>query len=227
MTLRILLPLLLLFFVTPARSAEEDAKVQELVYVTDVLRLNLYSDPDGKKLIRKLVSGEKLIVLETSNNFLKVKTKQDEEGWVKRYYTVTKPPAVTRLPELESRIAAQQKEIEQLQKTRGNQLPGMSAALKEDYENKLVKLNEENVQLFNQVEKQRKEIQQLNLKALHSETNDSSLEPDSAVSMLPANFTQSAIVALIAAAAGILLGVILGYRIYANRLKKRFYGFRV
>ncbi|MGV6815840.1 MAG: TIGR04211 family SH3 domain-containing protein [Thiotrichales bacterium] len=225
MTLRLLSFLLVFIAATPIFAAEGDE--QQYVYVTDVLRLNLYADPDGKNLIRKLVSGEKLVELETRDNYVKVRTEQGEEGWVKRFYTVTEPPAIAQLPELEARIAAQEEEIRKLKQNQGKQPQGMSAALKEDYEDKLIKLNEENVQLLNQLEKQRKELQQLQLKALHDQDSGKSENRDSVFPFLPANFTQSAIIALIAAAAGILLGIILGYRIYANRLKKRFYGFRV
>lgn len=223
--IRILLTLALLLIVATTIAAEEDE--QETVYVTDVLRLNLYSDAGGQNLIRKLVSGESLIKLEQTDGFFKVRTEKGDEGWVKRFYTVTKPPAKALLPELQAKLAEQQQEIERLKKSPASQPKGMSAELKEDYENKLVKLNEENVQLFNQVEKQRKELQQLKLKLLHADSAPDATEAGSPSSLLPANFTQSALIAIIAAAAGILLGVILGYRIYGNRLKKRFYGFRV
>ncbi len=232
--------ILIIFFVLvlfpPALAAAEEQEKSEstepeTLYVTDTLRLGIYAEAGGKGgEIRKLRSGEKLTLLDQQGRYYKVRTESGEEGWVKKFYIVKEPPAMVVLPELQKQLETQKQLIETLQQQADttHQEPGMSAALRKDYEDKLVKLNEENVNLFNQVEQQRKQIQQLELKALHAQQDQGVAADNPAYNgTKSASLTYSAGVAAIAAGAGIILGMILGYRLYANRLKKRFYGFRV
>ena len=62
-------------------------------YVTDILILNLREGP-GKdyKVIRTLKSNMPVEVLEENDRYLKVRTKEDEIGWVEKQYITTEAP---------------------------------------------------------------------------------------------------------------------------------------
>ncbi len=66
----------------------------ETVYVTDLLRLNLYEAPRSQgKIIKTITSGDALQVLERQPNYAKIKTTDGTTGWTKSAYLVPdKPP---------------------------------------------------------------------------------------------------------------------------------------
>ncbi len=74
----------------------------ETLYVTDILRLGLYSSPSTSGTpIQTLVSGAPLDVLERQRFAARVRTSNGAEGWVKLGYLVEVKPAQARLAELE------------------------------------------------------------------------------------------------------------------------------
>lgn len=85
----------------------------ETMYVTDVLQLSLSEDENGEgRVLRTLVSGTELEVLERKNYYAKVRTKDGVEGWTKAAFLVSEKPARQRLNELESRSAQTEKALE-------------------------------------------------------------------------------------------------------------------
>lgn len=80
-----------------ARGAQSVASA-DVVYVTDELRLGLYSGEDtAGRALKTLVSGSRLDVLERSLMSIRVRTEEGDEGWVKTAYVVTVEPARRRL----------------------------------------------------------------------------------------------------------------------------------
>jgi SH3 domain protein len=78
----------------------------ETLYVTDSLRLALYSSEDmDDKPLSNLVSGTPVQLLERSSSLARVRTPAGEEGWVKATYLVPEKPARTRVAELEAELA--------------------------------------------------------------------------------------------------------------------------
>ena len=206
---------LLLWWQSPAIALED------IGYVTDHLRLSLYSEKGGGEKLRTLESGDVLDLLEESGAWLRVRTATGEEGWVKKLYIVAKPTAGLRLPEIEkklkdreARIAELEKQIAELKKTLESKKVGES--LKDDYEKQLVEANQKNVSLFNEKEQLRKQLDQANLEILHLK------QAADGKRGYPA-FTLPLAIAI----GGLLVGVLIGWWLHVRKLRKRFYGFKM
>jgi hypothetical protein len=88
-------------------------QAQETRYVTDILQLGLFPNQDATgQLIRNLVSGTEVTVLERIPNFARVRTAAGEEGWVKSAYLVEEKPAQLRVAEVEATVEQLQAELE-------------------------------------------------------------------------------------------------------------------
>jgi SH3 domain protein len=84
-------------------AAAAGAAAQETLYITDILQLGLFEARDGSgEPIRNLVSGTELTVLERIPNFVRVRTADGDEGWVKSAFLVAEKPARTRVAEVEA-----------------------------------------------------------------------------------------------------------------------------
>ncbi len=206
---------LLLWWQSPAIALED------IGYVTDHLRLSMYSEKGGGEKIRTLESGDVLDLLEESGAWLRVRTATGEEGWVKKLYIVNKPTAGLQLPELEKqlderkrRIAELEKQLASLQKTLESKKIGES--LKDDYEKQLVEANQKNVSLFNEKEQLRKQLDQARLEMLHLRQTAEGQRPNPAF-----------LIPLATALGGVLIGAIIGWWLHVRKLRKRFYGFKM
>ena len=86
----------------------------ETGYVTDMLRLGLHEAADtSDEPIENLTSGTALEVLERNSLYLRVRTEQGREGWVKAAYVVDEKPARARVAELEAEAVALRDELAQ------------------------------------------------------------------------------------------------------------------
>ncbi|HUO83381.1 MAG TPA: TIGR04211 family SH3 domain-containing protein [Gammaproteobacteria bacterium] len=75
----------------------------ETLYVTDILRLGLYSEPTtSEEPLRYLTSGTALEVLDRDGSAALVRGPDGTEGWVRATYLVSEPPARFRLAGLET-----------------------------------------------------------------------------------------------------------------------------
>ena len=84
----------------------------ETAYVTDVLRLGLHQAADtSDRPFENLVSGAQLEVLERTPNYTRVRTADDQEGWVKSAYLVDEKPAQLRVAELEAELTEMRAEF--------------------------------------------------------------------------------------------------------------------
>jgi len=95
------------------------ARAQETLYITDILQLGLYPNQDATgPVLRNLVSGTEVTVLERIPNFARVRTTDGDEGWVKSAFLVADKPARLRVAEVEERSAALAQELEQARSAR-------------------------------------------------------------------------------------------------------------
>ena len=79
----------------------------DVVWVTDELRLGLYSTEETAGRARKtLLSGARLTVLERSLMSIRVRTDDGDVGWVKTAYIVETEPARSKLVRVEAEAAA-------------------------------------------------------------------------------------------------------------------------
>jgi len=93
----------------------------ETLYVTDTLRLALYSSEDtSDKPLSNLVSGTPVQLLERSASLARVRTSAGDEGWVKSSFLVPDKPARTRVAELEAELAGLRNENAEYRGARAN-----------------------------------------------------------------------------------------------------------
>jgi SH3 domain protein len=78
---------------------------EEIRYVTDDLRLRMYSDQALDKLVDTLHSGDQVTLLETDDNYSKIKSAKGDIGWVKTAFLVEEKPAVHRIKDLEQQLS--------------------------------------------------------------------------------------------------------------------------
>jgi len=76
----------------------------ETAYVSDTLRVGVRPSPDSHAAPTGVIkTGMRLEVLESSNGYVRIKTDDDLEGWVKDTYIVNNPPAIITLQALQQR----------------------------------------------------------------------------------------------------------------------------
>lgn len=96
--------LLLISFV--AGMAQADT-----LYVTDMLHLSVYEEPESQgKMLKTLVSGEAVDLLERKSAYARVKTREGIIGWTKATYLVTDKPARLIVTEMETGLKQAQDE---------------------------------------------------------------------------------------------------------------------
>ena len=218
---------------TETPAAEES----KTVYVTDTLQLRLYSGEKARgDVLATLNSGDALTVLEEQRSFSRVRTADGKEGWVKNFYLIEKKPAIYLLNIMQEQLTERDESIrlleERLQNTSSAEQPVEPAnpGLMLELESKVVKLNQENVMMTNEKEQLRKKLVQAELALQHAKQE---MDKDKDITETPGIFKQLPFGIHpygwlgIALGSGLLLGFMLGYRYYSNKLKKRFYGFRI
>ena len=76
----------------------------ETAYVSDTLRVGVRPAPDSQAApIGVVKTGMRLDVLENSNGFVRIKTENNLEGWVRENYVVKTPPAMIKIKTLQQR----------------------------------------------------------------------------------------------------------------------------
>jgi len=208
------------------------ANNNKTVYVTDALQLKLNSAKNGEgEELDSLQSGDALTLLNDQGTYSRVLTENGIEGWVTSFYLTEKIPAQRRLKDAKNQLAERNASIRQLEEQLQNMTqgePSDNPGLLTELESKVVLLNQENVMMTNDKEQLRKKLVQAELALKHSdpETNEEATELTKLFDKLP--FTVPLYGWLgIALTLGLILGFVLGYNYYSNKLKKRFYGFRI
>lgn len=87
-------------------------------YVTDMLILNLRDRPgEDYEVIRTLKTDTPVEVLEEMGHYLRVRTKDGEEGWVAKQYITYKTPKPLMIAGLKKEIRTLEEKIERLEKS--------------------------------------------------------------------------------------------------------------
>lgn len=134
----------------------------ETAYVTDVLRLGIHNAQDtSDRPFDNLVSGTALEILERVPNYVRVRTPEGQEGWVKSAYLVTEKPAQARIAEAEAEVERLSSELASLRsahdeaETTANALSRQMAAATDSDEairETLERLKEENASYAEQLD---------------------------------------------------------------------------
>jgi len=152
--MKIITLILFTFFSAQAIAQAEN----DIQYVTGKLYLSLYQQADsGSTVIKSLVSGDRLEVIEIAGPYAKVVTKGDKEGWVKKGFLVKEKPAAILYKETDKALKKLQLKIAKEKENNGSI---------EDIKEQLALLQKENKEL-KQIEKiflKQKELQQTDTK---------------------------------------------------------------
>ncbi len=125
----------------------------ETVYVSDTLRVGVRDEPGGDTPARSIVvSGMELEVLESQGDFLRIRTRAGEEGWVNGAYTTRQVPARLRVDQMEETIEELEAEKAELE-DRLNESRNHQAALAQEIE----KLERQRVALQEELDEARAE----------------------------------------------------------------------
>ncbi len=88
----------------------------ETAYVTDTLRVGVRPTPDSHAAPTGVIkTGMRLQLLESNNGYVRIKTEDDLEGWVKDSYIVTTPPAMITLQTLQQQQASLEGKLKMLE----------------------------------------------------------------------------------------------------------------
>jgi SH3 domain protein len=187
----------------------------EFSYVTDELLLGLYTgDTASGKRIRSIESGTPLEIIERKQNYARVRTREGEEGWVKAGFLVKEKPAKTLVAELTRENAALTQTLRETQKKLAN--PEAIAA------QKIVALKKQVNETRQELKHAKNKIRDLNTRLAETLTELQRYKPNPKEYWIDPRWLY-----LGGALSLLLCGIIIGMRIVNNRLRRRFYGFRL
>jgi SH3 domain protein len=217
------------------KKSKTPSNNNQTVYVTDALQLKLFAKKKGEgKILDSLHSGDALTLIKKQGAYSFVSTQQGTQGWVTSFYLTKNIPTQRKLKDLEKQLASRNASIktleERLQNMTAQEQPGQDTnpGLLAELESKVVILNQENVMMANEKEQLRKKLVQAELAIEHSapNTNKETTQLMALINKLPFTFPLYGWLG-ISLGVGLIFGFFLGYKHYSNKLKKRFYGFRI
>lgn len=177
----------------------------ETMYVTDRLLLGLYAERgDQGQRLKLLTSGTPIEIVQRQGAFALVKTPDETEGWVKTAFLVDEKPAALRVAEMEREAERLNSEIEQL-------LRNSKVELAKDLQERLAQTEASLAEAQERADALESEVS--SLRELKARVN-----------------TERALSGLwmaAAAALSLLIGALVGYRLYDRRLRQRFSGLRI
>jgi SH3 domain protein len=187
----------------------------EISYVTDELLLGLYTgDTAAGKRIRSIESGTPLEVIERKQNYARVRTREGDVGWVKAGFLVKEKPAKMLVTELTRENTALTRTLRETQEKLAN--PEAIAAAK------IVSLKKQVNATGKELKHAKDEIRDLNTRLAETLTELERYKPDPKEYWIDPRWLN------LGGAVSLLLGgIIIGMRIVNNRMRRRFYGFRL
>ena len=90
----------------------------ETAYVTDTLRVGVRPAPDNQLApIAVVKTGMRFNVLESANGFVRIKSDDNLEGWIRDTYVVKTPPAMIKLQALQQRQGTLEGQLQTLKES--------------------------------------------------------------------------------------------------------------
>ena len=192
---------------------------QEFVYVTDSLRLRLYSQAtDSSEVLVTIESGDSVEVLEKQNAFSRVVTNDGIEGWVKSAFLVENPPEKLLYYAVGEQNKQLQAEIETLKNTPQHETSVVDVS---EYEKQIT-------QLQTTISEQQEINQSLQQQLAEANSPVGAVVPTSTIlqaASTPNKFEQTNWLMFALALGILLLGFLLGIKLSARRMRKRLHGF--
>ncbi len=212
MNKKIITFLLLVFF--------EPLCAQEFAYVTDSLKLRLYSEPTSNSdVLLTIESGDSVEVFEKQEGFSRVITNDGIEGWVKSAFLVEDPPEKLLYYSVSEQNKELQAEIAALQ----NNSSAVTSASNEADLNQIAELQAELAKQQEVNQRLREQIADAgsvqpvvienSLTNLHTKAGETSSKEVNKLFLIGVPFALA------------LLGFLLGIKLSAIRMRKRLHGF--
>lgn len=184
----------------------------DIRYVTDELNLSLYELINSKgKLLRRLKSGTKLELLQEEGLYAKVRTDDATIGWTKAGFLIKTKPARALLEDLEKENTLLKDNLE----AKMSQLSEIETQLKQLKEQD----NQSDTELPEQPENTESIVKVL--EPVHQESGSLKAQPDNFEFTIPWDL------ALIAAGATFILGIVSGAALFDYRSRRRHGGIRI
>ncbi|WP_425485369.1 TIGR04211 family SH3 domain-containing protein [Halomonas cerina] len=140
-----------------AQEAEEDPQR----WVSDELTTYVRSGPtDGYRIVGTLSAGEPVTLLETRDDYARVRSESGDEVWVPSRELQEAPSAQVRLPELEARVATLTERLASINETWEGRLAAMTDTLRLR-EQRIAELEAHNHRLEREHEQSRATIRDL------------------------------------------------------------------
>ncbi len=195
---------------------------EQIAYITDSLRLRLYTNPStASEIIHTLESGDSVVVLNSQGAFSQVRTDADSTGWVKSEFLFEEPPAKL----IYYTVSEQNKQLEQQIKELQN-----NAANKNDVEtNQIIQLEQALVEQQQTNHLLQEEISSLKQKSQRQDSFDSNIDSNhsNATINLARSFSKHILIAASIIAGLLLFGFLVGIKFSSWRMQKRLHGFRL
>ena len=201
---------------------------QEFAYVTDSLKLRLYSEPNSNsEVLLTIESGDSVEVFEKQEGFSRVITNDGSEGWVKSAFLVEDPPEKLLYYSVSEQNKQLQAEIIALQNNSATTTSVSNEADRkqiEELQAALAKEQEVNQKLQEQEQEQEQEqvegvgsVQPTVIKSTSTKLNANVDE------LFNTTFNKWFLIAIPFVL--ILVGFLLGIKLSAVRMRKRLHGF--
>ena len=88
----------------------------ESAYISDTLRVGVRPAPDNQAApIGVVKTGMRLELLETREGFVRIKTENEVEGWIRDNYVVKTPPAMIKLQKMQQQLGTLESEFKNLE----------------------------------------------------------------------------------------------------------------
>ncbi len=200
----------------------ETVEVQEVMYVTDKLRLSLYKQADSNSALMKLlISGDVLDILEKTGPYSKVRTSDGLIGWVKNGFLVS---SKTSNLLLDQEIKKNKELRQQLEKF------GDTESLVKDYEDSISRMQADLDALQQQLTQSQAEFQDISKQkqALANQleaqqSKDQGIDLEQLVQLMMQYWYVIAGVVMIL----LLLGIQIGKVMIESQVRRRFQGVKV
>jgi SH3 domain protein len=135
---KIILGIVLLSYGVLLSAQETSDQDKDKLYITDQLKLSLYSNANSKsKVIKLLKSGDLLVVQELSGAYALVTAPGGVKGWVKRGFLVSTPTSTVLLKEELQKTEQLTAELEKLENSKT-----VIAQYEQDMDKLVVKIDE-------------------------------------------------------------------------------------
>lgn len=217
----ILLGLTLLVSAAPVIAQEASDQDRDRQYVTDQLRLSLYSQPNSSSQVIKLLqSGDLLEIEQIQGPYAFVATPEGTKGWVKRGFLVTQPTSNLLLREEQEKTKSLAAEIEKLNN---------SKVIIDQYEKDMDKLVEKIDELETEKQKAEESILELQQEVEAKQAEIDRKEDDNvpAATVLLDTFKRYWEVVVPILLVLVLISFLVSKEIVEARIKAKFHGIKI